>query len=130
MWLPALFIAVSIPLHFIIYLSPTPLPALLMTAVVWFLGNTWLGPAQATLQSLAGLRMRAMALAVMLFINNLIGQGLGPQVVGILSDRMRAAYGPDSLRYALLIAVVAASILSAFHFGMAGRSLREDLRRS
>jgi predicted MFS family arabinose efflux permease len=130
MWLPALFIAVSIPLHFVIYLSPTPLPALLMTAAVWFLGNTWLGPAQAALQSLAGLRMRAMALAVMLFINNLVGQGLGPQVVGILSDRMRAAYGPDSLRYALLIAVVCASILSAFHFTMAGRSLREDLRRA
>lgn len=129
MWLPALFIGISIPLQFIIYLSSTPLPALLMTAVVWFLGNTWLGPAQSTLQGLAGLRMRAMALAVMLFINNLVGQGLGPQLVGILSDRMRAAYGPDSLRYALLIAIVAASLLSCFHFTMAARTLREDLRR-
>jgi predicted MFS family arabinose efflux permease len=128
MWLPALFIGVSIPLQFIIYLSPTPLPALLTTAAVWFLGNTWLGPAQATLQGLAGLRMRAMALAVMLFLNNLIGQGLGPQIVGILSDHMRRAYGPDSLRYSLLIAVVIASLWSVFHFTMAARTLREDLR--
>jgi predicted MFS family arabinose efflux permease len=128
MWLPALFIGVSIPLQFIIYLSPTALPALLTMAAVWFLGNTWLGPAQATLQGLAGLRMRAMALAVMLFLNNLIGQGLGPQIVGILSDRMRRAYGPDSLRYSLLIAVVIASLWSVFHFTMAARTLREDLR--
>lgn len=128
MWLPALFIGVSTPLQFIIYLSPTALPALLTMTVVWFLGNTWLGPAQATIQGLAGLRMRAMALAVMLFLNNLIGQGLGPQVVGILSDHMRRAYGPDSLRYSLLIVVVVASLASAFHFIMAARTLRQDLR--
>jgi hypothetical protein len=128
MWLPALFIGVSIPLQFIIYLSPTALPALLTMTAVWFLGNTWLGPAQATIQGLAGLRMRAMALAIMLFLNNLIGQGLGPQVVGILSDHMRRAYGPDSLRYALLIVVVVASLLSAFHFTMAARTLRADLQ--
>jgi len=128
MWLPALFIGGSIPLQFIIYLSPTALPALLTTAAVWFLGNTWLGPAQATLQGLAGLRMRAMALAVMLFLNNLIGQGLGPQIVGMLSDYMRRTQGPDSLRYALLVAVVVASLLSAFHFAMAARTLREDLQ--
>jgi len=129
MWLPAIFIGSSIPLQFVIYLSPTARPALLMTAVVWFLGNTWLGPAQSTIQGLAGLRMRAMALAAMLFLNNLIGQGLGPQVVGILSDRMRQAYGPYSLRYALLIAVVVASLLSVFHFTMAARTLRQDLAR-
>jgi hypothetical protein len=64
----------------------------------------------------------------MLFLNNLIGQGLGPQIVGILSDRMRRAYGPDSLRYSLLIAVVIASLWSVFHFTMAARTLREDLR--
>jgi predicted MFS family arabinose efflux permease len=130
MWLPAIFIGTSIPLQFIVYLAPTPLPALLTMAVVWFLGNTWLGPAQSTLQALAGLRRRGMALAIMLFLNNLIGQGLGPQIVGILSDHMRRSYGPDSLRYSLLIAVVVASVLSVFHFAMAARSLRQDLRRN
>jgi hypothetical protein len=86
-----------VPALVVIYLSPTPLPALLMPAAAWFLGNTWLGPVQATLQGLAGLRMRAMALAVLLFVNNLIGLGLGPQVVGIMSDLLRPQLGEDSL---------------------------------
>jgi hypothetical protein len=42
---------------------------------------------------------------------------------------MRQAYGPYSLRYALLIAVVVASLLSVFHFTMAARTLRQDLAR-
>jgi predicted MFS family arabinose efflux permease len=128
MWLPAIFIGLSIPVQFGIYLSPTPLPALLLTVVVWFLGNTWLGPAQAMLQGLAQLRMRAMALAIMLFINNLIGQGLGPTVVGILSDRLNPSFGVDALRYAMIITLVVGSLWAAFHFVMASRTLRADLR--
>lgn len=129
-WLPAGCLLASVPALFVIYLSPTPLPALLMCAVSWFLGNTWLGPVQATLQGLAGLRMRAMALAVLLFVNNLIGLGLGPQVVGILSDALRDQLGVDSLRYALLGSLCIASLLSALVFMSATRTLREDLRRT
>lgn len=126
-WIPAILIAGAIPLYFAIYLAPTPLPALLLTIVAWFLGNTWLGPIQATLQGLAGLRMRAMALAIMLFVNNLVGLGLGPLVVGILSDALRPSFGIDSLRYALIAALVGASALSALHFVLAARTLRADL---
>lgn len=129
-WLPGGCLLASVPALFVIYLSPTPLPALLMCAVSWFLGNTWLGPVQATLQGLAGLRMRAMALAVLLFVNNLIGLGLGPQVVGILSDALRDQLGVDSLRYALLGSLCIASLLSALLFMSATGTLREDLRRT
>jgi predicted MFS family arabinose efflux permease len=126
-WIPAILIAASIPLYFAIYLSPTPLPALLLTSVTWFLGNTWLGPIQATLQGLSGVRTRGMAIAIMLFVNNLVGLGLGPQVVGILSDVLQPSTGVDSLRYALIIALVGASALSALHFVLAARTLRADL---
>jgi predicted MFS family arabinose efflux permease len=129
-WLPAGCLLLSVPALFVIYLSPTPLPALLMCAAAWFLGNTWLGPVQATLQGLADLRMRAMALAVLLFVNNLIGLGLGPQIVGFLSDTLRADFGVDSLRYALVGALSIASLLSALLFFAATRTLREDLRRT
>ena len=50
--------------------------------------------------------MRAMASAILLFVINLIGLGLGPQGVGILSDLLAATSGSESLRYALLIVVV------------------------
>jgi predicted MFS family arabinose efflux permease len=129
-WLPGGFLLASVPVQFIIFLSPTPLPALIASAAAWFLSNTWLGPVQATLQGLAGLRMRAMALAVLLFVNNLIGLGLGPQAVGILSDALRPQLGDDSLRYALLGALCVASLVSALIFIAATRTLREDLRRT
>ena len=129
-WFPGGCLLASVPALFVIYLSPTPLPALLVSAVAWFLGNVWLGPVQATLQGLAGLRMRAMALAVLLFVNNLIGLGLGPQVVGILSDMLREQFGVDSLRYALLGSLCVASLLSALLLFAATRTLREDLRRT
>src|SRR5690606_7734587 len=120
----------TVPALFVMYLSPTPMPALLASAVAWFLGNTWLGPVQATLQGLAALRMRAMALAILLFVNNLIGLGLGPQVVGILSDALRETLGTDSLRYALLSALCVASLMSAGLFFAATRTLPDDLRRT
>ena len=71
-----------------------------------------------------------MALAVLLFVNNLIGLGLGPQVVGFLSDALRPDFGVDSLRYALIGALSIASLLSALLFFAATRTLREDLRRT
>ncbi|MEJ0061594.1 MAG: hypothetical protein WDM79_19410 [Terricaulis sp.] len=71
-----------------------------------------------------------MAVAIVLFANNLIGLGLGTQVVGILSDQMSAQFGDDSLRYALLAAISVASALSAFTFFSATKTLREDLERS
>lgn len=128
--LPGICLFATVPALFVMYLSPTPMPALLASAVAWFLGNTWLGPVQATLQGLAALRMRAMALAILLFVNNLIGLGLGPQVVGILSDALRETLGTDSLRYALLSALCVASLMSAGLFFAATRTLPDDLRRT
>lgn len=127
MWIPAIMMFLAVPLLFGVFLWPTKTPALLMMTVSWFIGNTWLGPVQSVIAGLAPLRMRAMAIAILLFVNNLIGLGMGPQVVGILSDVMRPAYGVDSLRYGLLIALSVASLWSIFHFLMAARTLRADL---
>ena len=43
-------------------------------------------PSFAVAQGLADVRMRAMAAALLLLIINLIGGGVGPQAVGIMSD--------------------------------------------
>ena len=43
-----------------------------------------------------------MAAALLLLITNLVGGGIGPQVVGIMSDYLAAQYNEDSLRYSLL----------------------------
>ena len=125
--LPGLCTLITVPMLFGVYLSPDPAVALILSALVWFFGNTWLGPVQATIAGLAGPRRRGVALALLLFINNLIGLGLGPQIVGILSDALQPSMGIDSLRYAMLWPLVVASIFSAIFFFRAGRTLREDL---
>jgi hypothetical protein len=45
--------------------------------------------------------MRAQAAAIFLFLFNLVGMGLGPLLIGILSDAMMPLFGVDSLRYAM-----------------------------
>jgi phosphotransferase system glucose/maltose/N-acetylglucosamine-specific IIC component len=53
--------------------------------------------------------MRAMSSAVLFFILNLLGLGLGPLIVGNMSDYLtnNTDLGPDALRWAMLIAVLA-----------------------
>jgi len=58
----------------------------------------------------------------------LIGLGLGPQAVGILSDLLAPTYGTHSIRYALFCVVVIGSVWSAMHYFLAARTLREDLQ--
>jgi len=57
---------------------------------------------------------------------NIIGLGLGPQLIGIASDLLNPFYGDESLRYALLF-VSMVYFWAAGHFWMAARTLRQDL---
>jgi predicted MFS family arabinose efflux permease len=128
-WVPAGSVVLSIPFMVGMYLWPDARGALIISIGAWFLGNSWLAPLIASIQGLAEPRMRALAVAIMMFVNNLLGIGLGPQVVGILSDLFRDSLGAESLRYALIVSLLAASVLCAFHFFMASRTLRADLAR-
>ncbi len=57
---------------------------------------------------------------------NLIGMGVGPQIVGILSDMLRPALGAESLRYAML-SMSLVSLWAAYHFWQAGQSVMQEL---
>lgn len=126
LWIPAFGGLVAVPFSFGIYLSTSSFEALAWFAIPIIFANLYHGPVFAMAQALAPLKMRAMAAAILLFMSSFIGMGIGPQVVGILSDLLHPLYGVDSLRYALLC-VSMAHIWSAAHFWMASKSLREDL---
>jgi MFS family permease len=75
--------------------------------IAWFLlliGNAlnilWLGPVTTAVQHLVSRPMRATASATFLLINNLIGLGVGPLLIGRLSEGLKATYGLDALRNA------------------------------
>lgn len=84
--------------------------------------SCYLGPTFALIQTLAPLRMRAVWAAITLLVINLIGLGLGPTMVGVLSDIFADQYGEESLRQALLV-IALATPLAIFCYWRAGRCL-------
>jgi len=59
----------------------------------------------AVLHAVCGGKRRATAIALVVFAMTLVGGGLGPLLVGLLSDLFQVQSGTDSLRYSLLISV-------------------------
>ena len=89
------------------------------------LGLVWLGPVIAAIQHLVQPNMRATASAIFLFINNLIGIGLGTVAIGALSDALQSRFGDDALRYSILAGTVFYLIAAAFFFVAAQRLNRD-----
>lgn len=85
-WLPALGFAIATPFYLAGYMMPNltlAMPLLIVGAVTHYF---YLGSMYATTQGIVQPRLRATATAVLLFIVNLLGYGLGPPVIGLLSD--------------------------------------------
>jgi MFS family permease len=127
-WVVAVAILVAFPLTVCAYLSQSKELALAYFALPALLGGAYLGPSFALNQSLVTVRMRSVASAIILFIANIIGLGLGPLTVGILSDFFQPHYGNESLRYAL-ICLALVNLWTASHYILAARTLRADLSR-
>ena len=80
-------------------------------------------------QAIATLRMRSVATSLLLLLQTLIGQGIGPWLAGYISDSLKPSMGTASLRYSLVI-VGLVNIWAALHYLVAARSLRADLEGS
>ncbi|MEQ9142837.1 MAG: MFS transporter [Parvibaculaceae bacterium] len=129
MWVVALAGLIAFPFGFSVYLVEDLSWALGLFIIPAAAGALYLGPSLAMTQGLAKLKMRAVASALLLFILNIIGLGLGPQAVGIVSDLLEPTYGAESLRYALLV-MTPLGLWGALHFYLAARTLSTDLERA
>ena len=127
MWVPGVATVLTLPFAAGLYLSANGTTALLFAVPASLLGAMWLGPTFAMAQGLASAQMRALVSAILLFVINLVGLGLGPQVVGMLSDALKADLGVESLRHALFWVVQVGAAWSTLHYALAARTLREDL---
>lgn len=119
----------SLPFIAIFYLAGNLSIALGALIVPAFFSGTYLGPGLAAVQNLAPPRMRGQGAAILLLILNLIGLGVGPQLVGVLSDLLRPTFGEESLRYALLSTIIS-SAAAAWCFWRAGLALANDARQT
>jgi predicted MFS family arabinose efflux permease len=122
---PAAAWILAAPCYALGLLSPSPAIAFFLFLAPTALGLVWLGPVIAAVQHLAPAHMRTTASASFLFINNLIGIGLGTYLLGLISDALVARFAEESLRYSIL-AGTGFYVLAALLYLIAARSLQRD----
>ena len=108
---------------------PSASVALWILVINGLLGSLWYGPVYAIGQSIVPPHMRATTSAILLFTINLIGLGLGPLAVGILSDIMSNGFGLGSaqgVRWALMLSTCFGFLAFAL-FWMARKTIREEM---
>lgn len=125
-WVPFWGALIALPPYTYVLFADSPkllLAVLFPTSVI---NSLYLGPSIAICQTMVAPNMRAVASAVMFFVLNMIGLGLGPLVVGVLSDTYAEFFGEENLRYAMLSALVFGAF-GVFCFWRASQTLLLDL---
>ncbi|WP_408022129.1 spinster family MFS transporter [Sphingomonas lutea] len=123
--LPAIAWLITAPLFAFGLLSTDPILAWALLLIPNALNILWLGPVTTAVQHLVAAPMRSTASASFLLINNLIGLGVGPTLIGALSELFKARFGTEALRYAA-VSVVGFYVLAALLMLLAVRRLRDD----
>jgi predicted MFS family arabinose efflux permease len=90
-WIAGSFLLASVPLYWFGFSSNDASTAAILIGVAAFLHYGYLGAQYTICQGVADARSRATAIAIMLFIVNLFGYGLGPLTIGYLSDMFAAS---------------------------------------
>jgi MFS transporter, Spinster family, sphingosine-1-phosphate transporter len=93
------------PLDLALLWVPSLVLALILTFFHAALSVFYAPTLTATMQTVAGARVRGMAAAIFNFVNGLLGQALFPLLVGIASDAFAPAHGQDSLRWAITMVI-------------------------
>ncbi len=85
--------------------------------------------AYSALIAVARPRMRSTSIAFNLLTTTVVGQLLGPILIGAANDALQARYGDMAVRYSLLIAI-ACCALGAFSYFMSGFFIKHDAERA
>jgi MFS family permease len=113
-WVPAIAFAASAPCFIGLLWAPGWQLAMLFLAGSILLNSMYLAPALAVVQNAAQPGQRTMSGAILLFVVNLIGLGVGPVYVGRIAESMDAAHGEMSLAYgyAALVPVMLLTVVA------------------
>lgn len=126
---PAFASLLSVPIFILAVSVPSASVALWILVINGLMGSLWYGPVYAIGQSIVPPHMRATTAAILLFTINLIGLGLGPLAVGILSDVMANGVGMGSaqgVRWALMIST-GFGVVAFTLFWIARKTIREEM---
>ncbi|MCP5433631.1 MAG: MFS transporter [Alphaproteobacteria bacterium] len=122
---PAVTVVLTIPCALLLYLAGGKTAALVGLTLMAFFNSGYQAPRIALAQLIAPLHARATASSIMILAENLIGLGLGPPIVGLISDLLAPSLQEDSLRWALVLTFFV-NIVSGLAFWLAARKLKQD----
>lgn len=135
LWTPGIATLLNVPAAILAYTLASRDMVIATMFVSLVFGVMYLGPSYATMQRLVGARERAVGSSLLLLIVNLVGLGLGPWLVGVVSDIMNSRFLADGLatslarseglRWALII-MVCINVWSFIHYMIAARTLERD----
>jgi predicted MFS family arabinose efflux permease len=126
MWAPGGAAVLGIPFQVFGYLAPTVPLAMIGFAFSAFFASFFFGPSFAMGQALSSPSRRALSASVLLFIQTMIGLGIGPLVTGKITDVLLPTMGPHALQTALAM-VALVNVWAGFHYWRAGRTVRADI---
>lgn len=128
MTLPAITKAASAPVVLIALLVSSWQLSMALFFVYFFLSWLHVSPFYAVVQGLVPSTSRAIASATILFMQNLIGLGLGPVALGFVSDLLKPQVGGESVRYVLFVASFAL-LFSGWMLWSSRKFIAEELGR-
>ena len=99
-WVPGMALLAAIPFFLGFVWAPTWPLALVLLAFPTFLNYFYLSPSVALVQEEVQPNQRVLAGALLLLIMNLMGLGIGPTLVGAVSDHFRPTHPLHSLQLA------------------------------
>lgn len=119
-WLPAIFVAASIPFFYLMLTAGSPMLFFLYLGIFNIFINLETAPVFAAVQAHSKPAERALAVSLLAFSVNIVGYAIIPVIVGWLSDTAFAGFGNQSLHAGLgLVGMFA--FLSVYSFIRAGR---------
>lgn len=126
MRMSAIAIVAVVPCFVAFLTLPHKYQALFSLIPLMMIFSFFLGPTYTLMQRLVVDEMRATMMATVMLLANLVGFGVGPQLVGILSDLLAPSLGTDALRYAMLIMSLV-GLWAAVHFWIVSNNVQRDL---
>lgn len=130
LFMPALSLLLSLPLMLLFLYWPqsdvtqlgnTTIPnAIWLFCLASLFGSWWAAPTYVAIQEAVAPDQRTLACAILLFVMNFAGFGLGPFLVGLASDFFTPQYGHLAIRVALMLMMGAYVIAMIFYY-LAGR---------
>ena len=128
-FIPGISLLITAPLYILAVTRTEAIYAVLLLGIATLFMYNYIGPTHAVFQNMMHPRMRVTCFAIVSMLYSLIGNGLGPLLVGAMSDHFatdtaRAGNG-ESLMLALAIIAVG-YLWAAVHYLLATRTLRQE----